>query len=256
MTRIVVPYHIDEYLPGLDLPGLDLPGEGTVVTAALDAADPWDRLAQLYGPVADAVAGAGEGAGGAGARAVVVCSGDCATAIGTVAGLQRAGHDPAVVWFDGHGDVQTMETTESGYLGGMPLRVLVGYRPGAIVDTLGLRAVAEDRVVLSDARDLDRAEAAYLAGSAVRVVPVGSVASVLPDGPLYVHVDLDVVDPGELPGLRFPASGGPDLAAVFAAVGAAIDTGRVVGLGIACSWHPGHGNAARVQPYLDRLLGE
>ena len=242
MTRIVVPYHIDEYLPGLDLPG-----HGTVVTAELDAADPWDRLAQLYGPVADAVAGAG-------GRPVVVYSGDCPTAIGTVAGLQRAGHDLAVVWFDGHGDVQTMETTESGYLGGMPLRVLVGYRPGRIVDTLGLRAVAEDRVVLSDARDLDRAEAEYLGGSAVRVVPVGSVASVLPDGPLYVHVDLDVVDAEALPGLRFPAGGGPDLAAVFAAVGAALDTGRVVGLGIACSWHPGHGNGARVQPYLDRLL--
>src|SRR4030095_14967357 len=95
-----------------------------------------------------------------------------------------------------------------------------GYRPGRIVDTLGLRAVAEDRVVLSDARDLDRAEAEYLGGAAVRVVPVGSVASVLPDGPLYVHVDLDVVDAEALPGLRFPAGGGPDLAAGFAAGGA------------------------------------
>ena len=53
---------------------------------------------------------------------MVVASGDCLTALGTVAGLQAAGADPAVVWFDAHGDVQTPETTSSGYLAGMSLR--------------------------------------------------------------------------------------------------------------------------------------
>ena len=72
-----------------------------------------------------------------------------------MAGLQRAGLDPAVVWFDGHGDVQSLETTTSGYLGGLPLRILVGYRPELIADALGLRPVPEERAVLVDARDLD-----------------------------------------------------------------------------------------------------
>ena len=82
-----------------------------------------------------------------------------------MAGLQHAGLDPAIVWFDAHGDVQTLETTTSGYLGGLPLRLLMppGYRPGLICDRLGLRPVPEDRVVPAGARDLDPPEADYLA---------------------------------------------------------------------------------------------
>ena len=73
----------------------------------------------------------------------MVLSGDCTTWLGTVAGLQRAGLDPGIAWFDAHGDVQTLETTTSGYLGGLPLRQLTGYRPGLIADGLGLRPVPE-----------------------------------------------------------------------------------------------------------------
>ena len=94
-------------------------------------------------------------AAGHGACPVVV-SGDCTTALSTMAGLQRAGIDAANVWLDAHGDVQTLETTASGYLGGLPLRLLVGYRPGLIAAGLGLRSVPEHRIVLVGARDLDR----------------------------------------------------------------------------------------------------
>ena len=113
----------------------------------------------MYDALADAVAGAD--------RPVVV-SGGCNASVGVLAGLQRGGSDPAVVWFDAHGDVQTLETTASGYLGGIALRLLVGYRPELIADRLGLRPLAEDRVVLVDARDLDPPEAEYLAGAAIR----------------------------------------------------------------------------------------
>jgi arginase len=51
--------------------------------------------------------------------------------------------DAGIVWIDAHGDVQTLETTASGYLGGLPLRLLVGYRPELIADRLGLRPVPE-----------------------------------------------------------------------------------------------------------------
>jgi arginase len=175
-------------------------------------------------------------------------SGDCTTSLGTVAGLQRAGMDPAVVWLDGHGDVQTLETTTSGYLGGLPLRILVGYRPELIADALDLRAVPEDRVVLVDARDLDPPEAEYLSRSAIRRHPVEDVtADVLPDGPLYLHVDVDVVSPDDLPGLRFPATGGPPLSAVAAALDRVLATGRVAAVGLGCTWYPGRGAADAVR---------
>ena len=106
---IGVPYHLDEYLPDLDVPLR----AGHTVSVEFTSGDVWNRLAVLYGAVADAVAGAAS----RGERPVVV-SGDCTTALGTVAGLQRAGTAAGIVWFDAHGDVQTLETTASGYIGG------------------------------------------------------------------------------------------------------------------------------------------
>ena len=249
MTVLRVPYHLDEYLPELDVP---LPADETV-TAELDGGDVWARLAALYQLVAGRVAEAASGTAGPGLP--VVISGDCLTALGTMAGLQRAGVDAGIVWFDAHGDVQTLETTASGYIGGYALRLLVGYRPELIAARLGLRAVPERRVVLVDARDLDPPETEYLACAAIGRAEVTSLdPAALPDGPLYAHVDIDVVDPAQVPGLRFPAPGGPATADVTRAVGAILATGRVAALGIACTWRPGHSAAARVGPYLEAAL--
>ncbi|HUC25539.1 MAG TPA: arginase family protein, partial [Streptosporangiaceae bacterium] len=103
-TIFRVPYHIDEYLPGLDLP---LPAEQTIMPG-LPSRDVWGRLAELYTTVAEAVTAAVRN----GSRPVVV-SGDCTTALGTVSGLQHADVDPGIVWIDAHGDLQTLETTAS-----------------------------------------------------------------------------------------------------------------------------------------------
>jgi arginase len=250
VTTIVVPYHLDDYLAEFDWPvEADL---AITSDSPPDPANRWGWLAGLYESVASAISPIA-GWGGPG-RVPVVASGDCTTSLGTVAGLQRAGLDPAVVWFDAHGDVQTLETTTSGYLGGLPLRILVGYRPELISTALGLRPVPESRVTLVDARDLDPPEVDFLASSAIRHVSAPDLSTEdLPDGPLYLHIDLDVVDADQLPGLLFPAPGGPDLDGVFAAVGRVWATGRVVAVGLGCTWHPESGAADRVHPYLSFL---
>ena len=128
---------------------------------------------------------------------------------------QRAGSVAGIVWLDAHGDVQTLETTASGYLGGLPLRLLVGYRPELIAARLGLRPVPEQQVLLVGARDLDPPEVSYLDSAPVRRAQVADLdRAVLPDGPVYLHIDLDVIDSAEIPGLRFPAPGGPGPARV------------------------------------------
>ncbi|WP_222106373.1 arginase family protein [Catellatospora sichuanensis] len=234
MTIIFVPYHLDERLPDHDFP---LPDGHTVrtVTEQLPDGDVWARLGHLYEPVAWQVAHCVQSG-----ETPTVVSGDCTVSLGTMAGLQQAGVDAGIVWFDAHGDVQTLETTASGYAGGMPLRILVGYRPELISQRLGLRPLAEDRALLVDARDLDQPEADYLATAAVRRCGVDDLdAAMLPPGPLVLHVDLDVIDAGELPDLRFPVSGGPTASAVVAAARRVLDTGRVAAVDIACTWHPG-----------------
>jgi arginase len=246
MAVIAVPYHLDEHLPGLHLP-FEAQQE---VVVDLPAGDVWQRLAALYSAVSQVVAATA----GRGARPVVA-SGDCSTALGTMAGLQHAGLDPGIVWFDAHGDVQTLETTASGYLGGFPLRLMLGYRPELIAAGLGLRPVAERQVLLAGARDLDPPEVSYLASADVRRCAVtGLDTEGLPGGPLYVHLDLDVIDPAELPGLRYPAPGGPSSTQVTGALRVLLDTGRVAAVGVACTWLPGLPPPAAVRRQLAGLL--
>ena len=121
-------------------------------------------------------------------------------------------------------------TSPSGYLPGMALAMLVGRGPQELIDNLGMRVVDENDVVLVDARDLDPGEADAVAGSQVIHTDVASVtaaAGELPEAPIYVHVDVDVVDPGDMPGMAFPAPDGPRLGAIAEALTALAETGSL-----------------------------
>jgi arginase len=199
-------------------------------------------MAALFGQVADVVATAGQ--------PVAVLSSDCTTSLGVLAGLQRAGQDPAVVWLDAHADFQTEATTSSGYLGGMPLALASGVGELTLPGLLDLRPVRAATLV--GARDTDPPEEAFLARSAVRRCAVDELGPV-PDGPLYLHVDLDVCDPAEVPDLLYPAPGGPHLGAVLDAVRGVLATGRVVAVGLALTWHQGGPHTARHEAVRDEL---
>ncbi|MBD0317619.1 MAG: arginase family protein [Thermoleophilia bacterium] len=135
----------------------------------------------------------------------LVLSGNCMSAVGIVAGLDS--RDLGVVWFDAHPDFNTAEATRSGFVDGMGLSILTGTGWNAMRETIaGYRALPERDVVLVGTRDADPAERDRLARSDVAVVSARDV----PDGlatPLdtlarraadvYLHVDLDVVDPVE-----------------------------------------------------------
>jgi pimeloyl-ACP methyl ester carboxylesterase len=93
--------------------------------------------------------------------------------------------------------------------------------------------VPEHRIVLVGARDLDPPEVTYLDQAPIRRQQVADLAVAdLPDGPLYVHVDLDVIDAAQLPGLRYPAPGGPDAGQVADALGLGRPPRRIGMMGI------------------------
>jgi arginase len=95
----------------------------------------------------------------------------------------------------------------------------------------------------------------YLAKSPITRREVASLDPAdLPDLPVYVHVDLDVLDPAEVPGLHYPAPAGPAAGQLAASLRLLMATGRVAAVGLACTWHPGHGAAARTAPHLTRPL--
>jgi arginase len=186
-----------------------------VNTPTLPEGDDRRHLSALHGPIADFVAGVI----GRGERPVSV-AGDCCTAIGVLAGLRRAGLDPVLIWLDAHGDFNTWETTPSGFLGGMPLAMLVGRGEQTLMQGVRLAPIAESRVVLTDARDLDPGERDALRGSQVIHLsdPRALVDDAAPAGPLWVHFDSDVVNPDDAPAMRFRVLGGPsagDLHMIF-----------------------------------------
>jgi arginase len=225
MATVAVPYHTDQPLAGFDA---GLPADHEVVVD-LPAGDPWHRMGVLYEEVARVVSRL--------TPPVLVVSGDCTTSLGVLAGLQRAGHDAGIVWFDAHADFHTEATSTSGYLGGMPLALAAGIGTLTLPGILGLNPVPESRVVLVDARDTDPGEHVLLDQSSVTRTTVPGLQGVgLPEGALYLHVDVDVCDPDDAPDLLYPAPGGPALAAALAAVRDVVRTGRVVAVGLAATW--------------------
>ncbi|HET7018063.1 MAG TPA: arginase family protein [Streptosporangiaceae bacterium] len=236
---IVAPWHLDERMSSFPVPA----GSYGLVSDPVADRSGLDRVVGLCEETARLVAQA---------TRPLVLSGDCVVALGVTAGLQRRHEDLAVVWLDAHGDFNTPATTITGYLGGMPLAMLTGRGRELIGDRLGVRPVPDDRVVLVDGRDLDPAESEALAASGVRHVPAVSAAIAealgpLRDVPVYLHVDLDIVDSAELAGLRVPAGSGPNLALIRECLAGIAATATVVGACLACTWLPDHvgGESAR-----------
>jgi arginase len=227
---IVTPWHLDEHLPEFPIPAT-----ATEVTAPPLPQGPVPaRMNRLHQAAAEAVARA--------ARPLVL-SGDCPTARAVVAPVQSDHQDLAVVWLDAHGDFNTPAITASGYIGGMALAMLTGRTPGLFDDTLGLRPIPDTSVVLADARDLDPAERDSLDSSRVRRVASdpGALASVLDElgpVPVYLHLDIDVIDGAQLPGARFPSGPGPSLTRIEECLAAVCASADVRAAYIACAWLP------------------
>jgi len=244
---IAVPWHLDEHIPDFPVP------VGTVATVSRPLPDGTvaSRMTVLHRAIADAVAVAGR---------PLLLSGDCPTSLAVVADLQRRHREIAVVWLDAHGDFNTPAITASGYLGGMPLAMLAGRAPELFADPLGLRPVPEHNIVLADARDLDPAERDALATSQVRHIPATASAlraalSGLGNLPVYLHVDVDIMDSTEIPGLRFPTGPGPSLGDIEACLNAITASADVVAACLACAWLPGQVSRPPAREAIVRLAG-
>lgn len=159
-------------------------------------------------------------------RFPLVLAGNCLSSAGVLAGLGSAGM--GVVWLDAHADFHTPETTASGFLDGMALSVATGRCWGSLARGIpGFRPVEPRDVLLVGARDLDPAEPGELEAAGVERVPPDAPAAALAaalDGlrerveRVYLHVDLDVLDPAEGVANGYAAPGGMSLARVREAI--------------------------------------
>ena len=143
--------------------------------------------------------------------APVLLHSQCTVALTTLPTVVRMRPDARILWLDAHGDYNTPDTTPSGYLGGMPLAGACGEWDADL--DVGFADPA--RVVLAGVRELEGAERELIDASALTVIEGRDVLDELPvalgEDPVFVHLDLDVLDEGEVP-VTFPSKGGLEIA--------------------------------------------
>lgn len=140
-------------------------------------------------------------------RFPITFSGNCNAAIGTIGGL---GSRVGVIWFDAHGDFNTPETTQSGFLDGMALSIITGRCWRSLASTVpGFIPIADSNVILIGAQHLDTDERGLLTGSGVSQIAPETLTHRMQLDPIlsnallsigehtqgiYLHVDIDVFD--------------------------------------------------------------
>jgi arginase family enzyme len=154
----------------------------------------------------------------------------CAVALATLPMVARFHPDAVVVWFDAHADLQTPDTTTTGYLGGLALSGPLGLWDSGL--GAGLTPTS---TILAGARDLDPPERALIDRGAATLVEPGDdlaerLAAAIAGRPVYVHIDCDVLDPDIVP-TEYRVPGGLSLDDLNDAA-AALASSQVYGLEI------------------------
>jgi arginase len=179
----------------------------------------------------------------------LILGGDCILTAGTVAGARLAlGRPVGLIYLDANADLNTEETSPSGFLNGMALALAMGYGPReASAAGAAPPAVLAEHVALVGYRALDPGErpvlgALGLALPAIAASRLGmSVTAALAleavgnaEGPILVHLDVDLVDPAEMPAKQ-TLTPGPGLSFAQASdlVTALLASPRVVALQVA-----------------------
>lgn len=249
---ILTPYFLDQHLPGLE----ELAQPDWIINRQpLPEGNQQTRISILHAALAGEVEEAVREE-----LLPVSLAGDCCTAVGVLAGLRRAGVDPLLIWFDAHGDFNTWETTPSGFLGGMPLAMLAGLGDQTLLEGIDVKPLPQERIILTDGRDLDPGEEELVAASSIRHIsdPLELLHFPLGDQAIWVHFDTDIVNPEESPAQNYPAAGGPGVEEMERIFRRLAGTGFIQAISLS-SWNPEMKGAEQSESasfqLLDILLG-
>jgi arginase len=138
----------------------------------------------------------------------VMLASDCSVSLTTLPAAIRNRPESRLLWLDAHGDYNSPDTTGSGYLGGMCLAGACGVWDAGLGEP-----VPPERVVLAGIRELDPGERELLESSPATVIGASTVETLvavknaLDGAPVFIHLDLDVIDPEHFPA-AVPAPGG------------------------------------------------
>ncbi len=176
---------------------------------------------------------------------------NCSSVSGVLGGLQRSGPTRrplkiGMVFIDAHGDINTPETTLSGMLGGMPVAVAAGMCLRNLRLESGLAiALPTQYIVMGAVRDTDPLEQELIDRTQIEHITVDDIRnrsenihaqmerlSEMVDK-IYIHVDMDVLDPKEVPGHPLTVPNGPTSAELAGAIREMFRYEKASALGIA-----------------------
>jgi arginase len=191
----------------------------------------WNRLALANGDLAKLVAEERR----SGSLPIGLLA-NCSSILGMLSGLQHSGPNGkplrvGMVFVDAHGDFNTPETTLSGMLGGMPVAISAGLCLTRLRLKTGLEpAVPTRHIVEICVRDTDPLEQELLDRSDIQQLSLQDIRSRSQNlhremqrlsentDVIYIHVDMDALDPREVPGHPLAVPGGPTSSELAAAL--------------------------------------
>ena len=135
--------------------------------------------------------------------AVLTAGGDCSVDLASLAAArERYGDRLTVLWIDAHPDLYTPQTLPSGSFHGMVLRTLLGDGPAPLVPD---QSLTPEQVIIVGERAGSESEHEYLEKAGIRRFGVAELESALDGlaGPVYLHIDLDVLEPTEFGSLGY-----------------------------------------------------
>ena len=206
----------------------------------------WNRLALANGDLAKIVAD--ERRNG---HFPVGLLANCSSILGMLSGLQHSGPTAkplrvGMVFVDAHGDFNTPETTLSGMLGGMPVAIASGQFLTRMRLKAGLEPPLPTRYIVEICvRDTDPLEQELLDRSEIQQLTLEDVRTRssnlhgamkrLSDATdvIYIHVDMDGLDPREVPGHPLTVPGGPTSIELAAALTEMFKYEKVAAFGVA-----------------------
>jgi len=177
----------------------------------------------------------------------VTLGGDHSLAIGTVSGTLKNYPDACLIWIDAHADINTVESTHSGNIHGMPVSFLLGI--GSKVEELSwVQPILEpERLVYIGLRDVDAGEKKILREHNIKAFSmhevdkygIGKVVDMAldhvnpnRDRPIHLSFDVDALDPSVAPSTGTPVRGGLTFREGHYICEAICETGLLVGLDI------------------------
>jgi arginase len=213
----------------------------------------WNHLALASGDMAKMVADARRNG-----NFPIGLLANCNGLLGMLSGLQHSGPTEkplrlGMVFIDAHGDFNTPETTLSGMLGGMPVAIAAGQCLTRMRMKAGLEPALPTRhIVEVCVRDTDPLEQELLDRSDIQQLTLEDVRTRSANlhremkrlsestDVIYVHVDMDGLDPSEVPGVGLPVPNGPTSAELAAALTEMFKYEKAAAFGVAAMPYDDH----------------